>query len=661
MKSAQSLLMVMVLLFLNFAQAQQKQKSFSKKPNHTDVIRCFSVEYENYIQKKNPNRLSNEQFEKWLNPIVENYRKNRSEAGGIITIPVVVHVVNNGEALGVAPNITDEQVRSQITVMNNDFRKKIGTPGYNLSPVGADIQIQFALAQVDPKGNPTNGIHRVIFDKSSWSMDEIETILKPETIWDPGQYLNMWSVNFSDSSLLGYAQFPDASGLQGLDPSGGLASTDGVVANYGTFGSREIYPAGLYSNTTYDKGRTMTHEVGHWLGLRHIWGDATCGDDYCADTPTAHDANYGCPTVLSCNNLENEMVQNYMDYTNDSCMNIFTQNQKDRILTIINNAPRRASLKASTKDQPINLFANDAELKVEKDAYGIQASCGASVELYKKVTITNRGTNLLTNAVLSYSINGGATQQYSWSGTLGTHQSDIVKIPINIDAQSTFSVNIVSVNGQTDERASNNASTGTASLPSFANSVPSQDITLKLQLDNYGSEVSWSLKNSNNEVVYSSPVYQDSPNQLPALMTYNWKLTKDECYVFEINDTEGDGICCDYGEGYYTLLSGEQTIASSGNFGSNESTLFSINPILIGQDILLKKNPVNEQLAFIVNQDFGKNCKGYIYNISGVKVNEMPVQNAVENTVEVSSLQTGVYILKVVSDQKSTLVKFIKN
>jgi hypothetical protein len=219
--------------------------------------------------------------------------------------------------------------------MTNDFRRMLGTPGFNSNAVGADTEIQFVLAKQDPSGNPTNGIDRVNLCQATFSKTECDTKVKPTTIWDPTQYLNMWSVSFTDTTLLGYAQFPNASGLQGLNASGGSASTDGVVANYSTFGGAAYNDGTFILVAPYNQGRTMTHEVGHWLGLRHIWGDGTCATDYCADTPTAHTSNGGCPVVTNCTNTGNEMVQNYMDYTSDLCMNIFTADQKTRIRTII--------------------------------------------------------------------------------------------------------------------------------------------------------------------------------------------------------------------------------------------------------------------------------------------------------------------------------------
>src|SRR5690606_1825563 len=149
-----------------------------------------------------------------------------------------------------------------------DFRKAIGTNGYNTHPAGADCEIEFCLAAVDPSGNvlAQPGIDRQNLGQSSWAMSSINSTVKPQTIWDPERYCNIWTVNFGGSSanLLGYAQFPSSSGLTGLNTNGGSANTDGVVIRYNAFGR-----TGTVSSP-YNRGRTTTHELGHWLGLRHI-------------------------------------------------------------------------------------------------------------------------------------------------------------------------------------------------------------------------------------------------------------------------------------------------------------------------------------------------------------------------------------------------------
>lgn len=266
-------------------------------------------------------------------------------------IPVVVHVIHNGEPVGTGPNISYAQVVSQIAVLNEDFRRKAGTNGSNNQPDGVDCEIEFYLAETDPQGNvlAEPGVHRYNGGRDSWPkgavLNPIDNLIKPVTIWTPEAYFNIWTVNFGgflSRDLLGYAQFPSNSTLPGLNADGGSAETDGIVIGYQYFGSSEKgnFPE-LFA--PFDLGRTTTHEVGHWLGLRHIWGDGDCFvDDYCEDTPTAAAPNFGCSANVSCSSAD--MIENYMDYTDDGCMNVFTYDQKVRMHTVLQNSPRRKEL-----------------------------------------------------------------------------------------------------------------------------------------------------------------------------------------------------------------------------------------------------------------------------------------------------------------------------
>ncbi|MGB5819932.1 MAG: zinc metalloprotease [Saonia sp.] len=273
-------------------------------------------------------------------------------ASEVFKIPVVVHVVHFGEAIGVGANISYNQVASQIEVLNEDFRRKAGSNGNDSNHRGVDTEIEFYLAEVDPLGQRLEepGMDRIDGGRPEWPKgffrNPIETILKPSTIWNPNKYLNIWTVNFGgfiSRDLLGYAQFPDRSGLEGLASAGGSADTDGIVIGFKYFGSSQ---KGNFSglNPPYDLGRTTTHEVGHWLGLRHIWGDGDCSaDDYCEDTPMASTPSYGCPIgKTTCSS--GDMIENYMDYSDDVCMSVFTRDQKERMLMVLKNSPRRKEL-----------------------------------------------------------------------------------------------------------------------------------------------------------------------------------------------------------------------------------------------------------------------------------------------------------------------------
>ena len=674
------LLVVICLFMLGLAYSQNriptKNTLFGKpikKENVNPVnghIRCATAEYEKFLQEKNPKRLTDAQFETWLAPLVKHYQSMRttSQSGGIITIPVVVHVIHNGQAIGVAPNITDAQVQSQIKVMNEDYRKMLGTPGYNTNLVGADTQIQFALALQDPNGNPTNGIDRISFCLESWSDTEFDSKVKPATIWDPTLYMNMWSVKFTDSTVLGYAQFPDGSGLPGLDATGGNANSDGVVSSYEVFGSITYNDGTFLLDTKYNKGRTMSHEVGHWLGLRHIWGDATCGDDYCADTPIHHDANYGCPSPipLSCDTpAVNEMIENYMDYTDDSCMNIFTQKQKDRITAVMNNSPRRTTLKTSAKNSPIPLFANDAEVKLE-------SSCPLFVcraipnQTIQKITIYNRGTSKLSSAMLTYNINGGIDDTYNWTGNLAPNESNTFDVTINASISGTIYAKIIKANGVTDQRNTNNTASGTFVLPDTPPNYTINDFVLRLQQDEFGSETTWDLKNSSGAILYSGGPYTDT-TPIPALITQNWTLSNNDCYTFTINDIENDGICCEFGVGYYDIksLDGAIVVASGASFSTTESKTFSINldetvVVVSSDDFYIYPNPAKELLNIKTPSNSGFLNSYKISNVLGQIIQTETFFNVNDYTINTESLSSGVYFIALEKGYKKKTLQFIK-
>lgn len=331
----------------------QQIPAWQQIANQAAKEQCATMQMDSALRAKYPEMGTRSAFEKTLQERIEQLQKLEKTgrlADAILTIPVVVHIVHAGESVGTGRNISEAQVKSQLETLNEDFRRKPGTRGFNDNPNGADIEIEFCLAAINPTGATMaeRGIDRVNgaanFGKSTWSKTDIDGVLKPNTYWDSEKYFNIWVVDFaaSDDRLLGYAQFPSQSTLPGLSPNSGAGSTDGVVIRYQSFGNAEKgnFPV---MQAPYNLGRTLTHETGHWLGLIHIWGDANCGNDFVDDTPTQASESRGCMTGrVSCGSTN--MVENYMDYSDDGCFNIFTRGQKTRMRAVMQVAVRRANL-----------------------------------------------------------------------------------------------------------------------------------------------------------------------------------------------------------------------------------------------------------------------------------------------------------------------------
>ena len=331
-----SLIAVFLLLMNGTAQSQ---------------VRCWTHEHHLTRQAQGLHTETEGQFESWMDRQI----REGAGAGSIeneYNIPVVFHIVYQNPSD--AWNISAAQVQSQLQILNEDF-KRLNADTLNapaaFRAVASGSNINFCLAQRDPQGNASTGIVRWAFSQNAaWSTTQIDATIKPATVWDPTRYFNIWVVNIS-GGILGYAQFPVSSGLAGLTNSG-AANTDGVVLLYNSVGRP---PANPFTGV-YNRGRTATHEVGHWLGLRHIWGDgSSCtATDYCGDTPPSDAPNYGCATThSSCSGPD--MVQNYMDYSDDQCMNLFSLNQVQRMWTVLANSPRRASLLTANSCQPVSV------------------------------------------------------------------------------------------------------------------------------------------------------------------------------------------------------------------------------------------------------------------------------------------------------------------
>lgn len=379
-------------------------------------IRCYTTEMQEQLQQQGVAE-SDEAFERWIAGKIAAARTQLPESD--LVIPVVVHIIYQNPSN--VWNISDDQVLSQIQILNEDFQRlnpdTVNTP-LAFQPAAVNTGISFCLAQRDPHGNPTTGIIRHQFPQAvSWSASGMNSTVKPATIWDPTRYMNVWVANLS-GGLLGFAQFPTGSGLPGLGGGGG-ASTDGIVCLYSSVGRPPFNPFG----GPYNGGRTATHEIGHYLGLRHIWGDGGCSaDDFCADTPPSDASNYGCPTThTSCGSVD--MVQNYMDYTNDACMNLFTADQTVRMITVLQNSPRRASL--------------------------VTASSCLTAILAPVAAFSQTADTICPGSTVSFSdLSQNQPDSYFWSFPGGLPASDTVANPSNIryDSSGVYDVSLIVTN-----------------------------------------------------------------------------------------------------------------------------------------------------------------------------------------------------------------------
>lgn len=663
------------LIFTAFgAYAQTPAKKFGRQ---TEFQNCGTTHYEALLKSKNPARADKSQFEQWLAPKVAAVKAGRfnKNTNVVVTIPVVIHVIHNGDAVGTNENISEGQIMSQLTVLNQDFRKMLNTPGHNTNPVGADVEIEFCLAQRDEAGINTTGIIRYnLGDEDGWDMEEIE-VLKTQTQWDPEKYLNIWIVNSASIGgfiqLAGYAQFPTNSGIPGLDEPGlpTAANTDGVVIAADCFGSSDIYPQGNYMPGK-DKGRTATHEIGHFFGLRHIWGDeeGCTGNDFCDDTPVAAGQNEGCPATGfdSCpDNPGTDMFQNYMDYSDDNCMNIFTLDQKDRILAVLANSPRRASLTTSNGCVPGTVYENDGSLQLQ--GLNVTACEGTFMP---QVIFKNNGSNTITTATISYTLDDAPASTYTYNGSLAPQQQVTIDLPTINPGFGThnYSVVITSVNGVADEAPLNDTKSQEFTV---ATAFDTDQVIITIMTDNYGEETIWALVDSNENPIASNmnpaaPFGYDFLNS-DQLYTFTVDVENNQCYAFGMIDIQGDGICCTYGEGYYTVTTADGTvIAQGGQFGQQEINYFKIDQSLAVNDvdsvnnIVLYPNPATSSITLSVASSSVLPNKYEIYNSIGQLMSKGNI-TAQTSVIEVNQLSTGVYFVKVSSDACSKTLQFIKN
>ncbi|MFN8278029.1 MAG: PKD domain-containing protein [Chitinophagales bacterium] len=383
---------------------------------------CGTMHHEQVMQLADPGyNKSRQQIEQFTQQFVASPAAHATRA--LVTIPVVVHVVYHDSA----QNISLAQIQSQITALNKDYAKLNSDTTLIPAPwrsIAANCDIQFCMAQRDPSGNATTGVVRVRTNSTSFIDDDKVkyTAQGGDNAWNSSQYLNLWVCPLGNS-LLGYAQFP-----------GGTAATDGVVINYTAFGTTGTATA------PYNKGRTATHEVGHWLNLYHIWGDddngnGTCsastecsGSDLVNDTPNQCERNYGAPTYPLTDGCTTSspgvMFMNYMDYTDDASMYMFTNGQKARMTALFASGGSRFSLTTSQ-------------------------GCVAPGNTAPTAAFTGTPTTICQGQSVTFTNNStGNPTSYSWTFTGGTPATSTAATPpaITYSTPGTYTVALTATN-----------------------------------------------------------------------------------------------------------------------------------------------------------------------------------------------------------------------
>lgn len=326
MKKVSLLAAASLLLFFGCSKSVSEKENIEEEAEQSmaEGRRCYSYEVLQAKLKEDPSLQKRmDAIEAYTQDYINNPGKHRVTADGTLELPVHVNIIYSNAA----ENISDAQIQSQIDVLNQDFGAT-NSDYNNASPYqsvrSGDIKVRFLWT-------PSN-ITRKSSTTTSWGTNDAMKRSSAGGIdpTSPTTTLNIWVCNLSNS-ILGYAQFPGSS-----------PATDGVVIDNNAFGKGSF---SLYAN--FNLGRTATHEVGHWFNLRHIWGDRRCGDDFVGDTPAHDGANYGCPAsghTSKCAGRPLEMTMNYMDYTDDRCMYMFSAGQASRMRATFAPGGPRATL-----------------------------------------------------------------------------------------------------------------------------------------------------------------------------------------------------------------------------------------------------------------------------------------------------------------------------
>ncbi len=471
-------------------------------------------------------------------------------------LPVVVHIMHDGASLGTGSNVSDSQVLSAIDALNADFRGDFG---------GADVDIEFALAVRDPDGNPTTGILRtdvseVIPGFSSTGMvtnsnldPASEMNVKNLSHWSGSEYINVWVLHKLNggTSPLGFAYLPPTSGTH-----------DGIVLHHQVFGVGDEY--NLLSN--FNLNRTLSHEMGHYLSLLHTFSntnscadESNCssqGDRVCDTPPTT--GSIGC-SALSC---PATMVENFMDYSNDGCMDSFTEGQRTRMrdaLVLHRNA----------------LLSSDGAIPVMSTDMGIAsvqgiASTGCASTISPEVLLQNFGSDALNAATIHFALDGGTVNDLEWTGDLASGATEYVSLPTLAAVGGDHELSVW-ISTPEDGYALND--TLAVSFEILSGSF----VNMEIQLDVLPFGFGWSLENTDDGAVVMSGTNYDNGTFAGDFIQESQCATTG-CYELTVTDLFGNGLHYPPG-GWYSLTDdgGNVLGSGSGNFGSSQTHAFCID------------------------------------------------------------------------------------
>jgi hypothetical protein len=552
--------------------------------------RCMQYEVTERLMERNPLYRQGMEEARRRGHIIsaESESANRA-APPVYTIPIVFHVIHKGESVGSGTNISSAQIESTIDALNRDFRETSANGGIGQG-AGPDTEIQFCLAGVDPQGNPHSGINRVNGTSvSNYSSQGITSAtdadVKALSNWDNRYYMNVWivsEINNNGADLanpnqwgggtLGYAILPN-----GTTPIQFYSDVDGIVVVNICLGNDpdesqnfRLWPFSLTN-------RTLTHEAGHYLGLGHVFSDnnpnSCVNGDGIGDTPDARQLGQAFNCNYS-NTCTNQMITNYMDYTSEDCQNRFTEGQKSVMRGIL----------SGVRNDLWNTSNCGVSTNYDAAITAITAPSGSlcQTSFTPVVTLNNFGATTLTSVEIDYFVDSQTPSTFNWTGNLGSNSAVTVTLPLvtttTTPPSHTFTARTVSgtLNGSNNDEVTSNDQT----VSSFSVGSGGTSVTLTLDLDCYGEETTWEIRDASNQVIISGGPYT---NGVAAEQVLESVCLAEGCYDFNIFDSQGDGLSgtpfgCGF-DGDYSITDGSSTLvqmAADPNFGASTTHNFCI-------------------------------------------------------------------------------------